>query len=186
MSRVGKKAIQIPKGVEVKIDGNLVKVKGPKGSLERQMHRDMRLIMEGDEIRVERPGNLGFHRALHGTTRVMISNMITGVSDGFMKELEIHGIGYRAELQDKKLVLNVSKSHPVIYEACKGITIDLPEVGRGVDVRIRVSGADKQAVGQVAAEIRGIDPPEPYKGKGIRYVGEYVRRKAGKTGAAQG
>jgi len=185
MSRVGKKPITIPKGVEVKIEGNLVKVKGPKGTLDRQMHHTMKLIMEGDEIRVERPGNLGFHRSLHGTTRMMISNMITGVSDGYMKELEIHGIGFRAELQDKNLVLNVSQSHPVVYEAPKGITVELPEVGRGVDVRIRVSGADKQAVGQSAAEIRGIDPPEPYKGKGIRYVGEYVRRKAGKTGAAQ-
>lgn len=186
MSRVGKKPITIPSGVEVKIDGNLVKVKGPKGTMERRAHRDMKLTMEGGEIKVERPGNLGFHRSLHGTTRVMISNMITGVSEGFMKELEIHGIGYRAEMQGKNLVLNVSKSHPVTYKPGKGITIELPEVGRGVDVRIRVSGADKQAVGQAAAEIRGIDPPEPYKGKGIRYVGEYVRRKAGKTGAAQG
>jgi len=186
MSRVGKQPIAIPKGVEVKIEGNLVKVKGPGGTLERRMHHAMKLIMEGDEIRVERPGNLGFQRSLHGTTRMMIQNMITGVSEGFFKALEIHGIGFRAEMDGKKLVLNVSQSHPVVYEPPKGVTIELPEVGRGVDVRIRVSGADKQAVGQVAAEIRSIDPPEPYKGKGIRYVGEYVRRKAGKTGAAQG
>lgn len=185
MSRVGKKPIQIPRGVEVKIDSNLVRVKGPKGSLERQMHADMKLIVEGEEIRVERPGDLGYHRALHGTTRVLIANMIKGVTEGFMRELEIHGIGYRAQMEGEKLVLNVSLSHPVIYEACEGIKIDLPEVGRGADVRIRVTGIDKEKVGQVAAEIRAIDPPEPYKGKGIRYVGEYVKRKAGKTGAAQ-
>ena len=185
MSRVGKKPIQIPKGVEVKIEGHLVRVKGPKGSLERRMHPDMKLVAEGEEIRVERPDNLGYHRALHGTTRVLIANMIKGVSEGFMKELEIHGIGYRAQLESGKLVLTVSKSHPVVYEAREGVNIELPEVGRGADVRIRVSGTDKELVGQAAAEIRSIDPPEPYKGKGIRYVGEYVRRKAGKAGAAQ-
>ena len=185
MSRVGKKPIQIPKDVEVGIEGNLVRVKGPKGSLERKVHPDMKLVAEGEEIRVERSGNLGYQRAIHGTTRVLIANMIKGVTEGFMKELEIHGIGYRAQLESGKLTLTVSKSHPVIYEAPEGVTIELPEVGRGADVRIRVSGINKELVGQVAAEIRGIDPPEPYKGKGIRYVGEYIRRKAGKAGAAQ-
>jgi large subunit ribosomal protein L6 len=186
MSRVGKEPIAIPKGVEVKLEGDLIKVKGPKGSIERRTHANVKVVVEGEEIKVERPDNLPQNRALHGTTRMMIANMIKGVTDGFMKELEIHGIGYRAELQGKNLSLSVSKSHPVVYEPRKGITIELPEVGRGVDVRIRVSGIDKEMVGQAAAEIRSVDPPEPYKGKGIRYVGEYVRRKAGKTGAAQG
>jgi large subunit ribosomal protein L6 len=180
MSRVGKKPIAIPEGVTVKIEGSLVKVKGPQGSLERTVHPDIKLTMEGSEIRVERPSDLGHHRALHGTTRVLIANMIKGVTEGFAKHLEIHGIGYKAQLQGKKLMLNVSMSHPVVYEARDGITIEVPD-----PEKITVRGIDKQLVGQVAAEIRAIDPPEPYKGKGIRYVGEYVKRKAGKAGAAQ-
>jgi large subunit ribosomal protein L6 len=180
MSRIGKKPIPIPKGVEVKIKGNLITVKGPKGSLQRRLHRDMNLVLKEDELKVERPSDLKIHRSLHGTTRALIANMITGVTEGFSKELEIQGIGYKAQLQGDKLTLNVSLSHPVVYEVCEGITIEVP-----VPTKIKVSGMDKELVGQVAAEIRAVDPPEPYKGKGIRYVGEYVRRKAGKAGAVQ-
>ena len=180
MSRVGKQPIVVPKGVDVKIDGSTVKVKGPKGDLERKMHPSMKIVMEGDQIRIERPSDLGFYRGLHGTTRVLIANMVKGVTEGFSKDLEIHGIGFRAQLEGKKLTLNLSMSHPAVYQVPEGITIEVPE-----PTRIKVSGIDKEQVGQVAAEIRRIDPPEPYKGKGIRYVGEYVRRKAGKAGAAQ-
>jgi large subunit ribosomal protein L6 len=180
MSRIGKQPITIPKGVEVKVQGNLVKVKGPKGSMEREAHPAMKLVMENDTVKVERPTDQGFHRALHGTTRMLIANMIHGVTQGFSKDLEIQGIGYKAEVQGQKLTLTLSMSHPVIYDVRKGITVEVP-----IPTKIIVSGIDKEAVGQVAAEIRRIDPPEPYKGKGIRYVGEYVKRKAGKTGAAQ-
>jgi large subunit ribosomal protein L6 len=180
MSRVGKKPISIPKGVEVKIEGGLVMVKGPKGMLERKIHPDVSVVMEGDTILVKRPSNLGFHRALHGTTRALIDNMIKGVTEGFSKDLEIQGIGYRAQLQGNKLTLTLSMSHPVLYEVREGVTVEVPE-----PTKISVKGIDKEIVGQVAAEIRGLDPPEPYKGKGIRYVGEYVKRKAGKAGAAQ-
>jgi large subunit ribosomal protein L6 len=180
MSRVGKQPVIIPKGVDVKIEKGLVTVKGPKGSLERRMHPSMKVVMEGDRVTVERSSNLGFYRGLHGTTRVLIANMVKGVTEGFSKDLEIQGIGYRAQLEGKKLNLNLSMSHSAVYEPPEGITIEVPD-----PTRIRVTGIDKQMVGQVAAEIRAIDPPEPYKGKGIRYVGEYVRRKAGKAGAAQ-
>ena len=180
MSRVGRKPISIPQGVEVKVEGDLVRVKGPKGALEKRLHRDIKVVVEEGMIRIERPGDLGFHRALHGTTRVMIDNMITGVSRGFSKELEIQGIGYRAQLEGNKLTLTVSLSHPVVYEIGEGVTVEVPE-----PTKIIIRGMDKELVGQVAADIRGIDPPEPYKGKGIRYVKEYVRRKAGKAGAAQ-
>jgi large subunit ribosomal protein L6 len=180
MSRIGKEPIVIPKGVEVKIDGSRVSVKGPKGQLERKMHPVVKITMDGDRVKVERPSDLPFHRSLHGTTRVLIANMVRGVTDGFTKDLEIHGIGYRAAVDGKKLTLNLSMSHPAIFRVPEGITIEVPE-----PTRIRILGIDKELVGQVAAEIRAIDPPEPYKGKGIRYVGEYVRRKAGKAGAAQ-
>jgi large subunit ribosomal protein L6 len=180
MSRVGKQPIIVPKGVEVKIAGSTVSVKGPKGSLERRVHPSIKITMEGDRIKAERSSDLGFHRGLHGTTRILISNMVKGVTEGFSKDLEIHGIGYRAAVEGKKLTLNLSMSHPAVYTVPKDITIEVPE-----PTRIRVIGVDKEKVGQVAAEIRAIDPPEPYKGKGIRYVGEYVRRKAGKAGAAQ-
>ena len=180
MSRVGKQPVVVPKGVEVKIAGNKVSVKGPKGSLERTTHPSIKITMEGDRIKFERPGDLGYHRGLHGTTRILISNMVKGVTEGFSRDLEIHGIGYRAAVEGKKLTLSLSMSHPAVYTAPEGITIEVPE-----PTRIRVVGTDKEKVGQVAAEIRAIDPPEPYKGKGIRYVGEYVRRKAGKAGAAQ-
>jgi large subunit ribosomal protein L6 len=157
-----------------------MKVKGPKGSLERDLHPEMKVTVGKDTVTVERSSDLPFHRALHGTTRVLISNMIVGVTEGFVKELEIHGIGYKAEMRGNKLSMNLSQSHPIVYEPPKGITVEVPD-----PEKIRVLGIDKEAVGQVAADIRAFDPPEPYKGKGIRYVGEYVKRKAGKAGAAQ-
>lgn len=180
MSRVGKKPITIPKGVEITIKGHLVKVKGPKGSLERRMHPSIKIAKEDGVVRVERPNDQGYYRALHGTVRALIANMVKGVTEGFKKELEIQGIGYKAELKGKKLTITASMSHPAVYEACEGVQIEVP-----APTKIVVSGIDKELVGQAAAEIRGIDPPEPYKGKGIRYVNEYVRRKAGKAGAAQ-
>lgn len=180
MSRVGKQPIRIPSGVEVKLSGRNVKVKGPKGSLERDLHPEMKVTVGKDTIMVERSSDLPFYRALHGTTRVQINNMIVGVTKGFVKELEIHGIGYKAEMRGNKLSMSLSHSHPVVYEPPKGITVEVPD-----PEKIRVLGIDKEAVGQAAANIRAFDPPEPYKGKGIRYVGEYVKRKAGKAGAAQ-
>jgi large subunit ribosomal protein L6 len=180
MSRVGKLPITIPEGVEVKLSGHHVKVKGPKGVLERDLHPEIKVTVDKDKITVERSSDLPFHRALHGTIRVLINNMVVGVTKGFTRELEIHGIGYKAEMQGTKLNMNLSMSHPVVYEPPQGITIEVP----GPE-RIRVLGMDKETVGQVAADIRAFDPPEPYKGKGIRYVGEYVKRKAGKAGAAQ-
>jgi len=181
MSRVGKLPITIPPDVEVKLTGHRIKVKGPKGVLERDLNGLMKVTVGKDSVTVERPSDLGFHRALHGTTRVLINNMIIGVTRGYSKDLEIHGIGFKAEMQGKKLKVNLSMSHPVVYEPPAGITIEVPD-----PEKIRVVGIDKETVGQVAADIRAFDPPEPYKGKGIRYVGEYVRRKAGKAGAAQG
>jgi large subunit ribosomal protein L6 len=180
MSRVGKKPITVPKGVEIKIKGGHIEVQGPSGSLERDIHPDVKVTVEGDTVQVTRPTDMGFHRALHGTTRALIANMVIGVTKGFTKELEIQGIGYKAEMQGNKLNLTLSMSHPVVYVAREGISIEVP-----APTKIVVKGTDKELVGQVAAEIRAIDPPEPYKGKGIRYVGEHVRRKAGKTGAAQ-
>jgi large subunit ribosomal protein L6 len=180
MSRVGKQPVVIPKGVEVKFAAGRITVKGPKGHLERKIHPSMKVTLEGDRVRIERPGDLGFHRGLHGTTRILIANMVKGVVEGFSKDLEIQGIGYRAKVEGGKLTLDLSMSHQAVYEAPEGIKIEVPD-----PTRIRISGIDKEMVGQVAADIRRIDPPEPYKGKGIRYVGEYVRRKAGKAGAAQ-
>ncbi|MFZ1948037.1 MAG: 50S ribosomal protein L6 [bacterium] len=180
MSRVGKRPVAIPKGVEVKVQGDNVKIKGPKGGLEKNMPKGIQVRLEGESVLVTRSGDLGSDRALHGTARAMIINMIKGVTEGFSKQLEIEGIGYKAQVQGGKLTLNLCYSHPVIYEAREGITIEVPDPRK-----ITVSGADREAVGQVAAEIRRVLPPEPYKGKGIRYAGEYVRRKAGKTGAAQ-
>ena len=180
MSRVGKVPITIPSGVEVKITGHHIKVKGPKGTLERDLHPEIKVTVDKETVTVERPSDMPLHRALHGTMRVLINNMVVGVTDGFVKELEIHGIGYKAEMQGKNLNMNLSMSHPVLFEPPEGVTIEVPD-----QERIRVLGMDKEAVGQAAADIRGFDPPEPYKSKGIRYVGEYVKRKAGKAGAAQ-
>ena len=180
MSRVGKKPVPIPKGVEVRTAGATVKVKGPKGGLEKTMPAGIEVQVESDQVVITRSSNLPFDRALHGTARVMIDNMIKGVTEGFAKHLEIEGIGYKAQVQGNKLTLNLCYSHPVVYQAREGITIEVPDPRK-----ISVMGADREAVGQTAAEIRMILPPEPYKGKGIRYAGEYVRRKAGKAGATQ-
>ncbi|MFD1850691.1 50S ribosomal protein L6 [Oceanobacillus bengalensis] len=177
MSRIGLKPVEILDGVEVKLDGNTITVKGPKGQLSRELHQDMIVKVEGNVVNVERPSDHKNHRALHGTTRTIINNMVEGVSKGFEKSLEIIGVGYRAQKQGNKVVINAGYSHPVEIEAIEGIEIDVPK-----NTELTVKGIDKQLVGAVAANIRAIRPPEPYKGKGIRYVGEYVRRKEGKTG----
>lgn len=178
MSRVGKKPIEIPSNVTVTIDSdNTVTVKGPKGELSRQFHQDIKIEQEGNVITVSRPSDAKEHRALHGTTRALIANMVKGVSEGFSRSLELVGVGYRAQLQGKKLVLNVGYSHPVEFTPEPNIEFEVP-----ANTKIIVKGIDKERVGAVAANIRAVRPPEPYKGKGIRYEGEYVRRKEGKTG----
>lgn len=177
MSRIGRKPIDVPSGVEVKLDGHHITVKGPKGTLERDLHPDMIVAIEGNVINVTRPSELKQHKSLHGLTRTLISNMVVGVSEGFSKELEIQGVGYRCAKQGKDLVMNLGYSHQVIVPEIDGISIEVPAQNK-----IVISGPDKQKVGQFAAEVREKRPPEPYKGKGIRYVGEYVRRKEGKTG----
>lgn len=176
MSRIGLKPIQIPEGVEVKLDGNVVSVKGPKGQLSKELSSEMKVTVEENIITVERPNDSKVYRELHGTTRSQISNLIEGVSKGFQKTLEINGVGYRAQKQGNKLVVNAGYSHPVEIEPIDGIEIEVPK-----NTTIIVKGIDKQLVGAVASNIRDIRPPEPYKGKGIRYEGEYVRRKEGKT-----
>jgi large subunit ribosomal protein L6 len=178
MSRVGRLPIDVPAGVDVKIDGSYVHVKGPKGELEYTFSPEMMIKKDDGTIVIERPSDQPTHRALHGTTRSVINNMIVGVSKGFERVLEIVGVGYRAELDGKNLVINVGFSHPVVVKPPEGINFDVDMKVR----QIRVSGYDKQVVGQVAADIRKLRPPEPYKGKGIRYQGEYVRRKPGKAG----
>ena len=177
MSRIGRKPIAIPAGVEVKVNGNEVSVKGPKGQLVNTFHQDMAIAVEGNEIVVTRPSDVKEHRSLHGLTRTLIANMVEGVTNGFSKQLEVNGVGYRVQKQGKNLVMNLGFSHQVIVPEIDGITIDVPNPNQ-----IIVSGADKQVVGQVAAEIREKRPPEPYKGKGIKYAGEYIRRKEGKAG----
>ncbi|KGG81017.1 50S ribosomal protein L6 [Caloranaerobacter azorensis] len=178
MSRIGLKPITIPAGVEVKIsDNNYIVVKGPKGQLEKQLHRDMKINIEDNEIKVVRPTENKKHKSLHGLTRTLIANMIEGVTKGYSKTLEIVGVGYRAQKQGNKLVLNLGFSHPVEMEAPEGIEIEVP-----ANNKIVVKGIDKQKVGNYAAVIRDLRKPEPYKGKGIRYEGEVIRRKEGKTG----
>ena len=177
MSRIGRKPITIPAGVEVKVNGNEVSVKGPKGQLVNTFHQDMAIAVEGNEIVVTRPSDVKEHRSLHGLTRTLIANMVEGVTNGFSKHLEVNGVGYRVQKQGKNLVMNLGFSHQVIVPEIDGITIDVPNPNQ-----IIVSGADKQVVGQVAAEIREKRPPEPYKGKGIKYAGEHIRRKEGKAG----
>ncbi|MGI5959840.1 MAG: 50S ribosomal protein L6 [Massiliimalia sp.] len=177
MSRIGRKPIEVPSGVEVKIDGNHITVKGPKGTIERDVHKDMTVTLEGNVINVTRPSDEKEHRSLHGLTRTLVANMVEGVSKEFTKELEIQGVGYRAAKQGKNLVMNLGYSHQVIVPEVDGITIDVPAANK-----IIIHGPDKQQVGQFAAEVREKRPPEPYKGKGIRYVGEYVQRKEGKAG----
>lgn len=176
MSRVGKKPLEIPSGVTVTMNGNTVTVKGPKGELTRTFHPDMEIKIEENVLTVNRPTDNKEHRALHGTTRSILGNMVEGVSKGFEKSLELIGVGYRASKSGKKLVLNVGYSHPVEIEPEEGIEIEVPS-----QTKIVVKGANKERVGAVAANIRDVRPPEPYKGKGIRYEGEYVRRKEGKT-----
>ncbi|MBA2132557.1 50S ribosomal protein L6 [Capillibacterium thermochitinicola] len=179
MSRIGLKPINIPTGVELKIDGNVVRVKGPKGELTQEIPAGIKVVQDGAVVKVERPNDDGHYRAMHGLTRSLIANMVEGVTKGFQKTLEINGVGYRATLQGKKLVLSIGYSHPVEFEAQPGIEIEVPAPNR-----IIVKGADKQKVGQMAAEIRDVRPPEPYKGKGIKYANETIRRKAGKAGKA--
>ncbi len=181
MSRIGKKPILIPKGVEVKLIGNHLEVKGPKGKLELDVHPDVVVKIEGEKILVERPSDKKFHKSIHGTTRQLINNLIEGVTKGFTKELEVVGMGYRARMEGNKLVLNVGHSHPVEFTPPAGIQFEVE--GQNI---VRVKGIDKHLVGNVAATIRRVRPPEPYKGKGIRYKGETVRRKAGKAGVKAG
>lgn len=176
MSRIGNKPISVPAGVEVKVNGNVVTVKGPKGTLEKTFSKEIGIALEGNEIKVTRPSEDKNHKALHGLTRTLVSNMIEGVTTGFSKTLEVEGVGYRVAKQGKNLVMNLGFSHQVIMPESNGITIDVQGTNK-----IIVNGIDKQAVGQFAAEIRGKRPPEPYKGKGIHYLGEHIIRKEGKA-----
>lgn len=177
MSRIGKMPIAVPAGVEVNIDNNLVSVKGPKGQLSRQLHQDMIIRMEEGNIIVERPSDAKNHRSLHGLTRTLINNMVEGVTKGYERNLDMVGVGYRASKQGTKLVLAVGYSHPVEFEPGEGLEVDVP-----VPTKIIVKGIDKEKVGALAANIRAVREPEPYKGKGIKYEGEVIRRKVGKTG----
>lgn len=177
MSRIGKKPIPIPAGVDVAVNGQTVRVKGPKGELSRDLHPEMSIQVGDDEIIVDRPSNSKRHRALHGLTRALVSNMVEGVTNGFAKDLEISGVGYRASKQGDRLVLQVGYSHPVEIKPPAGIEIEVP-----APTRITVRGSDREAVGAVAAKIRFVRPPEPYLGKGIRYANERIKRKAGKAG----
>ncbi|MGE7114633.1 50S ribosomal protein L6 [Lysinibacillus sp. NPDC047702] len=178
MSRVGKKIIEVPANVTVTVAAdNNVTVKGPKGELVRSFHQDMKIEQEGNVISISRPSESKEHRTNHGTTRALLANMVTGVSAGFEKSLELIGVGYRAQLQGKKLVLNVGYSHPVEFTPEDGLEIEVPS-----NTKIIIKGISKERVGALASNIRDVRPPEPYKGKGIRYEGEYVRRKEGKTG----
>jgi large subunit ribosomal protein L6 len=176
MSRIGKQPVTLPKGVDVKLDGGTVHVKGPKGELSLTVHPEMSVALDEGVVTVTRPSDQPRHRALHGLTRSLVFNMVEGVTDGFSRTLEIVGVGYRAEKKGNALGLALGFSHPVLFDPPEGITIEVPN-----PTTVVVQGADKQMVGQVAAEIRGFRPPEPYKGKGIRYQGEQIRRKAGKT-----
>ena len=175
MSRIGRKPIPVPTGVDVTIEPGVVSVKGPKGALSEAIHRDITVTQEGAEIVVTRPTDRGPHRALHGLSRSLIANMVEGVTAGFAKTLEIQGVGYRAALKGKDLELALGYSHPVVVEAPEGIEFEVPQ-----PTRVIVKGSNKQLVGEIAANIRKKRPPEPYKGKGIRYEGEYVARKVGK------
>ena len=179
MSRIGKQPIEIPGGVEIAVDGTRVSVKGPRGTLERAFHPEVRIVKDEGEIRVERVAEDGFHRSLHGLTRTLIANMVEGVTKGYERSLEIVGVGYRAVAKGKDIELQVGYSHPVTVTCPEGIEFDVPS-----PTKIVVRGNDKEQVGEVAAKIRKIRKPEPYKGKGIRYEGEYVRKKAGKAAKA--
>jgi large subunit ribosomal protein L6 len=177
MSRIGKQPISVPNGVDIAVaEGNVVTVKGPRGSLTQPLHPDMRIFVVDGQARVERPDDEGFHRSLHGLTRSLLANMVEGVTNGFEKRLQIIGVGYRAALKGKDLEVQAGYSHPVMVQVPDGIEFEVP-----APTSIVVRGNDKQAVGEIAAKIRKIRKPEPYKGKGIRYEGEYVRKKAGKA-----
>lgn len=180
MSRIGRSPIPVPSGVTVTVEkDNTVTVKGPKGTLKQKFNKDMEIVQENGEVLVKRPTDLRHHKAQHGLTRSLVNNMVVGVSEGFKKNMEIRGVGYRAEKRGEKLILQVGKSHPVEYDPpTKDISFDVAKDGRS----FVIGGIDKEAVGQLAAVIRKERPPEPYKGKGIRYQGEYVRAKAGKAG----
>ena len=177
MSRIGNKPIAIPAGVEVKVNGSEVTVKGPKGTLTNTFRPEISIAVEGSEIIVTRPSDVKEHRALHGLTRTLVANMVEGVANGYSKELDVNGVGYRVAKQGKDLVMNLGFSHQVIMPEIDGITIDVPNPNK-----IIISGPDKQKVGQFAAEVREKRPPEPYKGKGIKYATEHIRRKEGKAG----
>ena len=177
MSRIGKKPIEIPAGVDVQIDGTLITVKGPKGTLSRNVHPNMIVEKDGNTITVSRPNDDKMNRSLHGLTRTLINNMVVGVNESYKKELEVNGVGYRCEVKGNVLTLKIGYSHDVVMTAPEGVTIEVPNPNKVV-----VSGPDKQVVGQFAANIREKRPPEPYKGKGIKYVDEYIRRKEGKAG----
>ena len=175
MSRIGRKPIDLPSGVAVTVEPGLVKVKGPKGELDQAVNREMKVVLDDGTVKVERPTDRGEHRALHGLTRSLIANMVEGVTDGFERRLEIQGVGYRAQLKGKNLEMALGFSHPVSIDAPAGIDFEVPQ-----PTEIIVRGIDKQLVGETAARIRKSRPPEPYKGKGVRYAGEYVARKVGK------
>jgi large subunit ribosomal protein L6 len=179
MSRIGRKPVALPKGVTAQIEGHKITVKGPKGEISRTLHEDMNIALEDSTVVVKRPSDEAQHKALHGLTRTLVANMVQGVTEGFAKSLEIQGVGYKAEPKPFGVQLVVGFSHPVPYNAPNGIKITVTN-----NVNVKIEGIDKELVGQVAAELRNIRPPEPYKGKGIRYAGEQVRRKAGKTAQA--
>ena len=181
MSRIGKLPINVPDGVEVSLEGTHMVVKGGRGELELNVHPEMKVEVEGGVITVTRPTDQTRHRALHGLTRSLISNMVEGVSKGFLKELELVGVGYRAAKQGNDLQLNLGFSHPIKFAVPEGITVDVPE-----PTKVNISGADKELVGRVTSQIRNFRPPEPYKGKGILFKGERIKRKAGKSGKAAG
>jgi len=180
MSRIGKQIIKVPEGVEVTVSGKNIKIKGPKGELEYEFPPTIEVIYKDGQIQVKRGSDEPEERSLHGLTRALINNMVKGVSDGFEKRLEIIGVGYRAQVSGKKITLSLGFSHPIDLEAPEGVNVEMDQEQKNI---IIVSGADKQSVGQFAANIRGFRPPEPYKGKGIRYIDEYVARKAGKAAA---
>lgn len=177
MSRIGRKPIAIPSGVDITLNGNVITVKGPKGTLTRELHKDMKIVVNGSEVSVERPSENKEHRSLHGTTRSVIANMVNGVTEGFSKSLELVGVGFRANKQGDKLVLNVGYSHPVEIVPDKGVEFEVPS-----QTKVVVKGIDKELVGLTAAKIRAVRKPEPYKGKGIKYENERIIRKEGKAG----
>ncbi len=181
MSRIGKLPIAIPSGVEININGNVVNVKGPKGTMSKEFHPDMNIVVEDNQVVVTRPSDEPLHRSLHGLTRTLLANMVQGVTNGFSKGLELVGVGYRAAKQGSKLVLTVGYSHPVEFEPKNGLEIEVPAPNKVI-----VKGMDKEMVGALAANIRAVREPEPYKGKGIKYEGEVIRRKVGKTGGKKG